>query len=210
MNPRITLGLLAVLLALGGYIYFGGAPAGSDAAGKPSVPGKSTGPGAAGKEQPADPLLDVFAFQDRDVQRLTVRNAAGQQVAVEKTGDATWVLQPSGEPADRLRMSGILLRLSNLRATRRIAEPANLAEYGLTQPSATASISLAGGEDLSLTLGGKAPAESGTYAQKGGDPAVYVISNAVAQDLERLVNEPPREPTPTPVPSPSPAGATTP
>lgn len=204
MNPRITLGLLAVLLALGGYVYFGGAPAGPDAAGKP------TGLGAASKEKPADPQLDVFAFQDRDVERLTVRNAAGQQAAVEKTGDATWALQPSGEPADRLRISGILLRLSNLRATRRIAEPANLADYGLTQPSATASIGLAGADDLSLALGGKAPAESGTYAQKGGDSAVYVISNAVAQDLERLVNEPPREPTPTPLPSPSPAGATTP
>lgn len=208
MNPRITLGLLAVLLALGGYIYFGGGPTSSSGSTGTSKPG---GPGAAaGKEKPADPQLDVFTFQDRDAQRLTVRNAAGQQVAVEKTGDATWVLQPSGEPADRLRLSGILLRLSNLRATRRIAEPASLAEYGLTQPSATATIAVAGSPDLTLALGGRAPAESGTYAQKGGDPAVYVVSNAVAQDLERLVNEPPREPTPTPPPSPAPAGTTTP
>ena len=210
MNPRVTLGLLAVLLALGGYIYFGGAPADPNAATKPGVPGKPTGPGAAGKEKPADPQLDVFAFEDRSVQRLTVRNAAGQQVAVEHTGDGNWVLQPGGEPADRLRISGILLRLSTLRATRRIADPANLAEFGLSQPPLTTTIALADAGEQTLTLGGRAPAESGTYAQKGGDSAVYVISNAVAQDLERLVNEPPRPPTPTPLPSPSPVGTTTP
>ena len=210
MNPRITLGLLAILLALGGYIYFGGAPASPDAAGKPGAPGKPGVPGAASKDNPADPQLDVFQFDERAAQRLTVRNAAGQQVAVQNSGDGTWVLQPSGEPADRLRISGLLLRLSNLRATRRIAEPANLAEYGLTQPSSTATIAVADSPELTLTLGGRAPAESGTYAQKGGDAAVYVISNAVAQDLERLVNEPPLPPTPTTAPSPSPAGTTTP
>ena len=210
MNPRVTLGLLAVLLALGGYIYFGGAPAGQDADGKPSVPGKPTGPGAASKEKPADPQLDVFQFDERAAQRLTVRNGAGQQVALENGGDGTWVLQPGGEPADRLRISGLLLRLSNLRATRRIAEPASLAEFGLTQPSLTTTIAVADSPELTLTLGGRAPAESGTYAQKGGDAAVYVISNAVAQDLERLVNEPPRQPTPTTAPSPSPVGTTAP
>jgi hypothetical protein len=103
-----------------------------------------------------------------------------------------------------------MLRLSNLRATRRIAQPPNLADFGLSQPSATATITVADAGDLTLVLGGKAPAESGTYAQKGGDSAVYVISNAIAQDLERLVNEPPREPTPTIAPSPPPAGTTTP
>ena len=40
MNPRVTLGLLAVLLALGGYIYFGGAPPSPEAAGKPTIPGQ--------------------------------------------------------------------------------------------------------------------------------------------------------------------------
>ena len=209
MNPRVTLGLLAVLLALGGYVYFGGGPAsttsGSAGASKPGGPA-----GAASKDKPADPQLAVFQFDERAAQRLTVRNAAGQQVTLENSGDGTWVLQPSGEPADRLRISGLLLRLSTLRATRRIAEPANLAEFGLALPAAVATIAVAGSPELTLTLGGRAPAESGTYAQKGSDPALYVISNAVAQDLERLVNEPPRQTTPTAPASPSPVGATTP
>ena len=207
MNPRITLGFLAVLLALGGYVYFGGAPDDSATSG---TTGPGGAPGAASKDKPADPQLDVFTFDEPAAQRLTVRNAAGQQVAVEKTDDGTWALQPSGEPADRLRISGLLLRLSNLRATRRIAEPANLAEFGLATPSTTATVTVDGVGELVLALGGRAPAEAGTYAQKGGDSAVYVLSNAVAQDLERLVNEPPRQPTPTPAPSPSPSPATSP
>ena len=208
MNPRVTLGLLAVLLALGGYVYFGGAPASPDAASKPSVPGGP--PGAASKEKPADPQLDVFQFDERSVRRLTVSKPAGPGVALESDGEGTWVIQPTGEPADRLRISGLMLRLSTLRATRRIADPPNLADFGLAQPSLTATIALADPPELTLTLGGKAPTESGTYAQKGGDSAVYVISNAVAQDLERLVSEPPLQPTPTTAPSPAPTGTTTP
>ena len=63
-------------------------------------------------------------------------------------------------------------------------------EYGLTR---------------TLTVGSKAPAESGTYVRAGGDSAIYLVSNALVQDLERLVTEPPRPPSPTPLPSPSPS-----
>ena len=65
----------------------------------------------------------------------------------------------------------------------------------------------ASGDSRTLTVGSKAPAESGTYVRAGGDSAIYLVSNALIQDLERLVTEPPRPPSPTPLPSPSPAPA---
>ena len=67
-----------------------------------------------------------------------------------------------------------------------------------------ATVRLANGETRALTVGSKAPAESGTYVRKDGDTAIYLISNALAQDLERIVTEPPRPPSPTPLPSPAP------
>jgi hypothetical protein len=194
MNPRVTLGLLAVLLALAGYVYF--APASGGSAGQP-----------AAKEKAVDPQLEVFSFQDAEIQRLAVEKG-GQQTVVEKNAEGNWTLQPTGEPADRLRLNGLLLRLSNLRASRRFAEPGSLADYGLATPETVATLTKADGTRLVLELGAAAPAEAGTYAKRADDPAVFIISRAIVQDLDRLIAEPPREPTPAPSPSPAPATPT--
>ena len=196
MSPRLTLGLLALFLALGGYIYFSPQP-GADGS---SAQAKSP----AGKDKPADAQAEVFTFEERDSQRLAVR-AGERQTVVEKDTDGTWKLQPGNAPADRTRISGILLRLAGLRATRRIADGGDLADYGLAAPSLTAAVRQADGAEFSLVLGSKAPAEAGTYAKRPDDPAVFVISSALVQDLERLVNEPPLQPTPAPTVPPSPA-----
>jgi len=192
MNPRVTLGLLAILLALGGYVYFGG----------PSGGGESASPGA--KDKPAAAQVDVFKFEDRETRRLAVQQD-DRQAVVEKDADGTWRIQPGGEPADRVRVNGIVLRMGGLRASRAIAEPGSLADFGLTTPSTTTTIQQADGTTYTLLLGGKAPAESGTYVKRPDNPVVYVVSNTIAQDLERLLTEPPREPTPIPIPSPTPA-----
>jgi hypothetical protein len=201
MNPRVTVGLLAVLLALSAYVYYG-APATS-----PGAP--ATGPGgpAAGTSKPADPQLDIWTLDESQIQAVTVQRA-GQTAGVERAGD-DWKLVPSGEPADRLRVNSLMFRLATIRATFRVTSSANDADFGLATPAMVATVRLASGESRSLTIGGKAPAESGTYVRKDGDQTIYLVSNALAQDLERLVTEPPRPPSPTPLPSPSPEASPT-
>lgn len=190
MNPRVTVGLLAVLLALSAYVYYG-APA--------SAPG---GPGATGTSKPVDTQLDVWTLEESQIQSVTVQRG-GQTAGVQRAGDE-WQLIPSGEPADRLRVNSLIFRLATIRATFRVTSAANDAEFGLATPAMVATVRLASGESRSLTIGGKAPAESGTYVRKDGDQTIYLVSNALAQDLERLVTEPPRPPSPTPLSSPSP------
>jgi hypothetical protein len=187
MNPRLTLGLLAVLVALAGYVYF------SPESGQANQP--------AGKDKPAEPQAEVLQFNDRETQRLTAQRG-DQQTTVDKTADGNWILQPSGEPADRLRLNGLLIRLSTLRASRRLGEPGDLADFGLATPETSVTIVQADGAELRLLFGARAPAEAGTYVKRPDDPAVYVVSNAIAQDVERLLAEPPREP-PTPTPAPA-------
>ena len=201
MSPRLTLGLLALFVALGGYVYF--SPQ-SDAGG-PSAQAR----GSAAKDKPSEPQAEVFKFDDRESQRLVVQ-VGDRQTVVQKDGEGTWRLQPGDEPADRARMSGILVRLAGLRASRRIAEPGNLADYGLAAPSTVATVRQADGTELTLLLGAKAPAEAGTYAKRPDDPAVFVVSNALVQDLERLLNEPPLQPTPLPTVQPTAAPEPTP
>ena len=187
MNPRVTVGLLAVLVALAAYVYYGAPPA---------APPSPT-PGAA---KTADPQLDVWTLEESQIQAVSVRRG-GQEAGVQRAGEE-WILTPSGEPADRLRVNSLMFRLAAIRATFRVASAANEAEFGLATPSMVATIGLASGETRTLTIGGKAAAESGTYARKDGDAAIYVVSNALVQDLERLVTEPPRPPSPSPSPAP--------
>jgi hypothetical protein len=189
MNPRVTVGLLAVLIALGAYVYWG-----------PPAPGP-VGPTPAAKG--GSEQLDVWTLEESQIQAVTVRRG-GQEAGVERAGEE-WRLTPSGEPADRLRVNSLIFRLATIRATYRVANATNDAEFGLAQPSLVATVRLASGETRTLTVGSKAPAESGTYVRKDGDPAIYLVSNALAQDLERIVTEPPVPPSPTPLESPSPA-----
>ena len=195
MSPRVTVGLLAVLLALGAYVYFGpeqgpGAPAGGPNSGVPTP-------------KPADPALQLWTLEEQQIQTVSVQRG-GQTAGVQRSGEE-WVITPSGQPADRLRVNSLVFRLANVRATYRVANAANDAEFGLATPTMSATIGLADGSTVGLTVGGKAPAEAGTYARKAGDTAIVVISNALVQDLERLVTEPPVPPSPTPLASPSPA-----
>jgi hypothetical protein len=187
MNPRVTVGLLAVLLALGAYVYYGAPPA------------SPAGPTPAAKA--TDPQLELWTLDESQIQAVSVRRG-GQEAGVQRAGE-DWQLTPSGEPADRLRVNSLVLRLASVRATYRVASVSNEAEFGLAAPTMFATIRLASGESRTLTIGAKAPAESGTYVRKDGDEAVYLVSNALVQDLERIVTEPPRPPSPTPLPSPA-------
>ena len=187
MNPRVTVGLLAVLVALSAYVYF------APQATSPAGPTPTT--------KDATTQLDVWTLEEGQIQAVSVRRG-GQEAGVERAGEE-WRLTPSGEPADRLRVNSLIFRLATIRSTYRIASPANDAEFGLAQPSMFATVRLARGESRALTVGSKAPAESGTYVRKDGDAAIYLVSNALVQDLERIVTEPPRPPSPTPLPPPA-------
>ncbi|MFN8637182.1 MAG: DUF4340 domain-containing protein [Chloroflexota bacterium] len=198
MSPRITVGLLAVLLALGVYVYYGAPPA---------APGAGV-PGGAPTPKPADPSLDLWTYQESDIQAIDVQRG-GQQAGVKRNGE-DWVLTPSGEPADRLRVNSLVFRVASVKATYRVPEGGSQAQYGLDTPTMTATFTLANGGTRTLTVGSKAPAESGTYVRKDGDTAIYLVSNALTQDLERIVTEPPRPASPTPLPSPSPDAVGTP
>jgi len=201
MNPRVTVGLLAVLFALGAYVFFGPTPA---IAPTPTGPAGQAGLGGPmPTPKPADPALQLWLLDENQIQSVSVQRG-NQTAGVQRDGEA-WVLTPSGQPGDRLRVNSVIFRLANVRATYKVANPGSDVEYGLTAPAFVATITSADGSAQTLTVGTKAPAESGTYARKGGDQSVFLISNALAQDLERLVTEPPAPPSPTPLASPSPA-----
>jgi hypothetical protein len=198
MNPRVTIGLLVVLAALGIGVYFSEFREGSSSSG--STPSTPPGGAPAAPAATADPLLQMFQIDDKEIVKLEFLKA-GMTTTVTKDGDE-WQLQPTGESAERFRVNSLLVRVATLKANRRIGEPDSLEIYGLTSPDMIMRLWRQDDTLYELIIGAKTPNEAGTYARRPDDPAVFVIPNTVANDIEKMVTESPKAPaTPTPFPT---------
>src|SRR5688572_29399373 len=100
MNPRVTIGLLVVLVALGIGVYFSEFREGSST---PSTSAPSpTGGAPAAPAATADPLLQMYQIDDKDIVKLEFLKG-GVTTTITKEGE-DWFLQPSGELAERFRV----------------------------------------------------------------------------------------------------------
>ena len=201
MSFRATAIVLAVLIVLGGVVWFS----------------EFRDKGAQATTSDTEKLT-IFKFDDQGTRSIVVAKA-DQKVEADKDEQGNWTLQPGGLPGDRVRISSVLTRLDSLQATRRVTdEPADLAQYGLDSPPLTAAVTQADGTAYTLLTGSKSPNESSTYVKKEQEPTVFLIPNQLVSDLDRFVTDPPiQQPTPTPapipptpIPSPSPEPTATP
>jgi hypothetical protein len=188
MNFRVTIGFLIVAIVLGGLVF------GLDRFNIGPSPGAdATATSAAGVN------LQVFQFDDARVTAVELRQGE-KTVRVSKSADA-WTVADTGEPANRTSFNSLLVRLSTLRATRRVDSPGDLKQYGLDPPKDVLAAELDDGTRYELQTGDKTPVATGTYAKKADSAEVFVIADQLVTDLERLVGDPKEPPTPTPRPA---------
>jgi hypothetical protein len=179
---RHTLILLAVLAALGAYVYF--------------FEVKKPEEDSTTAETPK-----VFAYTAQDVTRLAVADAQGGTAAVQRGEEEGWeVVAPVQDVADSTRVESLVSRLASLTASRVLTGVAEieLADYGLVAPELTATLTISDGSKVSLFTGYQTFNKAGYYALRDDGPDVYIIFANVVEDLKRLVSEPPVQPTPTP------------
>src|SRR5688572_17506579 len=111
---RSFVGLLAILIALGAYLYF--------------VESKREPGSGDGKDK-------VFAVESDAIDELTVKAESGEQTTLRKTGTDWQIVQPSALQPDSAEVSGIATNLASLEMQRVIDDnPPDLAEYGLAKP----------------------------------------------------------------------------
>jgi hypothetical protein len=207
MNYRVTIGFVAAALVLAALVIgldrFNIGPTASNNA-------NATATTTAG-QQP-----QIFQFDDSKVTAFELHQA-DKSVRIEKQGDA-WVIAGSGEAANRSSFTSLIVRMSQLKATRLVDQaPSDLSQYGLDSPKDSAIAELDDGTKYELDVGVKTPVQSGSYAKRADQPPVYVIADQFVTDVERLVGDPtepatptPRPATPTPDASASPATTPTP
>lgn len=185
MNPRITLGFVVVLALLAGAVV------GLDRfkIGQPS-----------GTPTPTE-QVDVFKFDDSKVTAVTLKSG-DKSVRFVKQGD-NWTIADSSDPANRISLTSLLIRMSSLTGTARVTDASDLSSFGLDNPKDEATAELDDGTKPDLLIGNKTPVGTGVYAKKADAADVFVIATQFQTDLERLVSDPKEPPTPTPIASPS-------
>ena len=204
MNFRVTLGFRAALVVVAAVVFslerFNVGPTAGANATATSVAGQN---------------LQLFQFDDTRVTGFEIRQA-DRSVRIEKTGEA-WTIAGTSDPANRSSFNSLMIRMSQLRGTRRVDNVTDFKEYGLEAPAQSVRAQLDDGTTYELQVGDKTPTGSGRYAKKSDASDVYVIADQFAADLERLIADPKEPPTPTPRPatpvpleSPEPSGTPTP
>ncbi len=197
MNLRVTAGFLVVALVLGALVV--------------GLDKFNIGPTAAANANAtatttASLQPQVFQFDDQKVTAFELHQA-DKVVRIEKQSDNSWQVAGTGDPANRSSFTSLIVRMSQLKATRGLDNPGtDLSQYGLDPPKESAVAQLDDGSRYELVLGTKTPSQSGTYAKKADAADIYVVADQLSTDLERLLADPKEPPTPTPVPpTPTPA-----
>lgn len=162
---RSFLGLVAILIALGAYLYF--------------VESQRT-PGNDAEEKPK-----VFSVEADQIDALAIRTASGERTELKKSGAGWQIVSPVSAPADAGEVSSVASSLSNLEEERLIEENAgDLADFGLAEPRVEVTFS-AGGEERRLLIGSKTPTGGDLYAKTGAAPRVFLIPSYLESSFNR-------------------------
>jgi len=165
---RSFVGLLAILIALGAYLYF--------------VESKREPGSGDGKDK-------VFAVESDAIDELTVKAESGEQTTLRKTGTDWQIVQPSALQPDSAEVSGIATNLASLEMQRVIDDnPPDLAEYGLAKPRIEIAFK-SGGQEKKLLIGRKTPPGTDLYAKLADQPRVFLISSYVDSTFNKTTFE---------------------
>lgn len=149
------LGLLAVLIALGGYLYF--------------VDSKRT-PG-----DDAEKREKVFAVEADKIEEISIKSEAGERTTLRKSGDNWQIVAPVTAQPDEAEISGLTSNLASLEIQRVVEEnAADLKEFGLAEPRIEVAFK-AGGQAQRLQVGQKSPTGTNVYARLNDEKRVLLI-----------------------------------
>jgi hypothetical protein len=160
---KSTLALIVVLGGLGAYIYFVTS----------KQPEGGSGDTVAKKQE------KVFASLQADkIEELKISTAAGDATTLKKEGGAWKIAQPLDAPASDSEVSGVTSALGQVEIVRIIDEnPANLNDYGLSNPRIEIDFKAPGDKEYrKLLVGEKSPTGADLFAKRNDEKKVFLIS----------------------------------
>jgi len=155
---RSAIALTVVLAAVGGYAIY--------------LSKKSDTADSGSK------LEKVFAsLQPDKIEELRLSTADGDATTLKKDSGTWQMTAPIAAKADESEVNGITSALGSVEITRVVDEnPANLNDYGLSNPKVAIDFKSAGDKDFKkLLIGEKSPAGTDLFAKRNDEKRVFLI-----------------------------------
>jgi hypothetical protein len=156
---RSAIALTVVLAAAGGYAFY--------------LSKKADSPTESGSKQEK-----VFAALQADkIEELHISTADGEATALKKDNGVWQLTAPLAAKADESEVNGITSALSSLEMTRVIDEnPANLNDYGLSNPRIAIDFTASGDKSPhKLLIGDKTPTGGDLFAKRNDEKKLFLI-----------------------------------
>jgi Domain of unknown function (DUF4340) len=173
MKLRGLIIAIVVLAALTGALYWSNRQKPADAAASADAPPK------------------ILSLKEDDIAKIDLKKKGGDEVALAKDGSGKWQMTaPQALGVEQSAVSPMLSSLSSLTSGRLVEEKAtDLAQYGLSDPALTATITEKNNKTHELLLGDNTPAGNAIYAKLDGDPRVFTIASYNKGSIDKSVNE---------------------
>ncbi|HXV65141.1 MAG TPA: DUF4340 domain-containing protein [Vicinamibacteria bacterium] len=161
---RSTVAALAVLLLLGGYIYFFEREPAPESDGEP-----------------------VFDVEQDSIVRVDIRERGEPEVTVEKNDDGWRIVAPIEADADPDEIDNLLRSAATMSFERAVAKASevDLGAFGLVEPSVTFSFRTEAGEEQGLAFGSDTPTSGNRYARRQGDEDILVVASHSSLGFEK-------------------------
>jgi hypothetical protein len=135
--------------------------------------------------------LTAFDLRDRRILDFAIPRVSRIQLrypdatlALEKRDEQWMATAPEERELDPYQVNNLLYALSDLEFSEEIPQPGDLAEYGLSEPELTLTLSDADGQELTTLLVGQAVAEHAQrYVTTGASETVYAIDPGLLDEL---------------------------
>ena len=149
---------------------------------------------AEGLDKPLEDFRNkkLFDFGFKEIAALALRDG-DTRLRVEKK-DNKWVLSSEGDrELDSEKVQTVIDSLRSLAATGFPSDDAaDQSKYGLDQPAIEAEVTVADGESSEKVLITEA-ANDRVYAAREGQPTTYEVEKSAAEEIQRAIQELPRE-----------------
>jgi uncharacterized protein DUF4340 len=164
----------AVLAGLSGALYWSNHHPASDSTTKAS----------------SDTPPKILTLNQDDITRIAIKKG-GEETALAKDGGGKWqITAPKALGADQDAVSSMLYAVSSLNSERLIDDkPADLAQYGLTQPALEVDVTTKDNKPHQVLLGDNTPAGSAVFAKLAGDPRVFTIASYNKSSMDKSVSD---------------------
>jgi hypothetical protein len=137
-----------------------------------------SGQGQASSTEPTPTQAALWEVEADQIVEIRVDYlSTGDTVDLERQDDGAWVvLQPAEGSVTEARVQQALDWLAAPRPRTTIPDPADLLDFGLTEPVSRVTIRLAGGDERVFEVGAEAPTGTTQYVRLPGEAGVLAVS----------------------------------